>query len=207
VPDGPGGLLDWLARIEDSVAELRDQQRAGHERAAARELVIDRLHEENQRLRAGETQLLLRPILIDLQRLRNELLRESAALPEVVPAARVADLLRSLSVSVELTLERGGVTVIRPAVGDAFDPARHRAASATGAAGPEEDGTIAEVLGDGYLDTVTDRVVAPATVLVRRWAAVTGDKAKPTGGNAPVAGDKAKPTGDNDDQGDPGHGA
>jgi molecular chaperone GrpE len=174
-PDGPGGLLEWLSRIDNSMIAIQDELRAGNQRAAAREHVIDRLHEENQRLRAGETQLLLRPILTDLQRLRNELLRECSALPEVLPADRVADLLRSLSVSVELTLERGGIRVIRPTVGDSFDPARHRPMRVTEAATPDEDGTIVAVLGDGYLDTVTDRAVAPATVHVRRWTAPTGN--------------------------------
>lgn len=173
--DGPAELWEWLGRMESAMAAVRDELRAGNQRAAAREQIIDRLHAENQRLRAGETQLLLRPILTDLQRLRNELLRESAALPDVVTPDGLAALLSSLAMSVELTLERGGVQIIRPAVDDPFDPARHRAARVTDAAAPDLDGTIAEVLGDGYLDTVTDRALAPAAVLVRRWGPDTGD--------------------------------
>ena len=157
-------------RMEAALAGLREQVSRDHERAAARERIIDRLHEDNQKLRAGEGQLLLRPILVDLQRLRNDLLRqarEAVAMPGGQP---VAELLMSFAYSVELTLERGGVAVIRPAVGAPFEPARHRAVDTVAAATPESDGTIDAVTGDGYLDTVTDRVLAPATVLVRRWS-------------------------------------
>jgi molecular chaperone GrpE len=160
---------DRLARLESSLADVVAELRAGHERAAARERIIDRLHEDNQRLRAGEGQLLLRPILADLQRLRNELVRETAAVPEVVSGERLAALLSSLAVSIELTLERGGVRVIRPSADEPFDPARHRAARMVPAPHPDLDGTVAEVLADGYLDTVTDRAVTPAAVLVRQW--------------------------------------
>ncbi|MGH3533126.1 MAG: nucleotide exchange factor GrpE, partial [Pseudonocardiaceae bacterium] len=46
----------------------------------------------------------------------------------------------------------------------------HRAVKIVAAASPEEDGTIAAIVTDGYLNTSTDRVTAPACVHVRRWA-------------------------------------
>jgi len=163
---------DLAAQVAALAAELRDMRREMHgadERAAARERIIDRLHEDNQRLRAGDRQLVLRPVLTDLQRLRNDLLRQAGAVPGEMGGDAVGALLRSYAHSVELSLERGGVEVLRPAPGDPFDAARHRPQAVLPAPGPEADGTVADVLADGYFETVTERVLTPATVRVRRW--------------------------------------
>ncbi|GIJ48328.1 hypothetical protein Val02_52140 [Virgisporangium aliadipatigenens] len=154
-------------KIEAVLAEIRDQLVAGNARAAAREQIIDRLHAENQRLRSGELALLLRPILTDLQRLRNELL--AGAGDRQLSTRQVADLLGSYASSVELTLERGGVRVVRPELGLPFDPAAHRVVGIEPTGDRAADGTVAAVTADGYVDTATERVTLPATVRVYRW--------------------------------------
>lgn len=164
---------EWTERIGDELAALRAEVARDHERAAARERIIDRLHEDNQKLRAGERQLLLRPLLTDLQRLRHEMLRTAAGLPESFSGEQAAELLRSYAYNLELTLERGGIAVVAPVPGAAFDPSAQRAASAVDAADPSDDGTVAEVVLDGYHDTLTDRTVVPATVRVHRWTPVS----------------------------------
>jgi len=78
-------------------------------------------------------------------------------------------LLESFALSVELALERCGSVPIRPSVGAEFSAREHRAVKLVEAASPEEDGTIAAVMADGYLDTSTDRVTVPARVHVRCW--------------------------------------
>ena len=60
------------AAMDDPVA----QQAREHDRAKAREGGIDRLHEDTQRLRVGETRELLRPVLADLRWLRDDLLSQ-----------------------------------------------------------------------------------------------------------------------------------
>lgn len=169
-PDGPGAAAPLS---DDALVEvLRAMQRdlaAGNERAAARERVIDRLHDENQRLRAGERQGLLRPVVTDLQRLRDDLLTQAGALPGDFTGEQAADLLRSYAHSVALTLERAGVVPVRPHVGEAFDSRLHRASGTVEAAEPAADATIAAILRDGYRDTVSDRILSPATVRVARW--------------------------------------
>ena len=163
---------DLAAQVAALAAELRDmrlEMRGAGERAAARERIIDRLHEDNQRLRAGDRQLVLRPVLTDLQRLRNDLLRQADAVPGEMDGDAVGALLRSYAHSVELTLERGGVEVLHPAPGDRFDAARHRPQAVLPAPEPEADGTVADVLADGYFETTTDRVLTPAAVRLRRW--------------------------------------
>lgn len=169
---GMDRLVELAERAGQELAALRAEVARDHERAAARERIIDRLHEDNQKLRAGERHLLLRPLLTDLQRLRHELLRTAAALPESFSVAQAAELLRSYAYNLELTLERGGIAVVTPEPGALFDPSTHRAASAVEAADPAHHGTVAEVVLDGYQDTLTDRIVAPATVRVHRWTPV-----------------------------------
>lgn len=162
-----------LAALTSAVAAVRQELRAADERAASRERMIERLHEDNQKLRAGERRLVLLPVLTDLQRLRNDLLRQAASMPADMTADRMAGLLESYAHSVELTLERGGVAVQRPEPGDAFDGGRHRPDGVVPAPDPAADGRIAAVLADGYADAVTGRVLTPATVRVHRWTEPT----------------------------------
>jgi molecular chaperone GrpE len=165
-------LVELVAQAGQELVALRAEVARDHERAAARERIIDRLHDDNQKLRAGERHLLLRPLLTDLQRLRHELLRTAAALPESFSGEQAAELLRSYAYNLELTLERGGIAVVAPEPGATFDPSAQRAAGAVETADPAHDGTVAEVVLDGYHDTLTDRIVAPATVRVHRWTPV-----------------------------------
>ncbi|MBL7258032.1 nucleotide exchange factor GrpE [Paractinoplanes lichenicola] len=170
---GPDPVAERVAELTDllgrELPELRLQITRAHERAAAREQIIERLHDENQKLRAGERQLLLRPLLTDLQRLRHDILQTVARLPEEFGAEQTAKLLHSYAYSLELTLERGSIVVVTPEPGSAFDPAAQRAMGTVPATGPEQDGTVAEVITDGYLDVQTGRTTAPSAVRVHRW--------------------------------------
>lgn len=152
---------------------------AQNERAAARERTIDRLHEENQRLRSGERQLLLLPILTDLRRLRADLLRQAGSLPTELPTTQVASLLASFAYSVESTLDRCGVQVSSPEPGAPFDPRQHRAVDVLPAPGPEFDGTVAAVREEGYVDLTADRILHAAAVTVYRWTAPAAEPPAP----------------------------
>ncbi|MEU1684791.1 nucleotide exchange factor GrpE [Micromonospora sp. NPDC005707] len=166
-----GELVDVAERLGGELAGLRAEIARGQDRARAREQVIDRLHEENQRLRAGERLLLLRPLLTDLQRLRHDLLRTAAGLPPTFDAVAAADMLRTYAANLELTLERGGITVVAPAVGATFDPSTQRATATVPADDPGQDGRVADVVLDGYHDVEAGRTVVPAAVRVHRWTA------------------------------------
>ncbi|WP_199515164.1 nucleotide exchange factor GrpE [Nucisporomicrobium flavum] len=158
-----------LAELTAALTAVQQELRSADERAASRERIIDRLHEENQKLRAGERRLVLMPVLTDLQRLRNDLLRQAATVPPEMAGERVAQLLESYAHSVELTLERGGVAPVRPRTGEPFDGTRHRPTDVVEAPEPAADGRIAAVLADGYEETFSGRVLTPATVRVHRW--------------------------------------
>jgi molecular chaperone GrpE (heat shock protein) len=152
---------------------LSFQVAAEHDRAKAREAVIDRLHEENQVLRAGESRAFLRPVLTDLRQLRDDLLAQSRSVPTDVPAGQVTELLESYADSVAIILERYGVIAVSPRPREPFDPRLHRAA-ATATAEPELDGLIATVQRDGYADALAGTVLVPATVTVYRHAGAAG---------------------------------
>lgn len=172
------------ADLRGAVQLLRDQLRRADERAAAHDRLIERLHDENDKLRAGERHLLLRPIQTDLQRLRNDLIRQATSLPADFSTDKASALLTSFAFSVEMTLERCGIRVLRPEPGDAFDSASQRATGTVPAESAELDATVAELVTDGYLDTVAGRVVAPAAVRVRRWDPASAPIPAPTARSA-----------------------
>src|SRR5262249_54500748 len=150
VDSAASGSASPLERIATALTAVQSELAHANERAAARERVIDRLHEENQRLRAGERQLLLRPMAVDLYRLRNELLRQAATLPEDTDRTQAVNLLESFAYSVEQALERCEVYPICPPNGAEFDPQQHQATRGTvPVSDAEQDGRVAEVLADG----------------------------------------------------------
>jgi molecular chaperone GrpE len=166
--------LRAIKALHATIEGLASQVGREHDRAKAREGVIDRLHEEAQRLRAGEARELLRPVLADLRRLRDDLLGQARSVPETMSSDNVALLLESYADSVVMILERYGIIAVRPVPQAPFDPRRHRATGAVAAPEQGLDGMIAAVLADGYEDADTGATVAPARVTVYRHAAAEG---------------------------------
>jgi molecular chaperone GrpE (heat shock protein) len=175
LPDAPP---DPVAELAAAVAALTEQVREHHDRAAARERVIDKLHAEVERLRTGEQNLVLRPITTDLQNLRKDLLHQARTLPAELGRQQVADLLESFALSAEQALERCGSAPIHPAVGAEFSAREHRAVKVLPAEDPAQHERVAAVVSDGYLDTTTDRVTVPARVHVYRWSGETAQAAE-----------------------------
>jgi molecular chaperone GrpE len=155
--------------LAGTLAELVEQIQANNARAQARERVIDWLHQEVERLKRDEHSVLLRPVVTDLQHLRSDLLRQARTLPADIGRQQMVELLESFALSVEQALERCGRVPIRPSVGDGFSAREHRAVKLVPSSNSDEDGIIAEVVAEGYLDTHNDRVTVPARVHVLRW--------------------------------------
>lgn len=160
-----------LAAVESALAGLVDAVEGGGERAAARERVIDRQHREIERLRAVERVGSMRPVVTDLCRLRNDLLRQAATLPADATVERFTELLRSYADTVEESLDRCGVAVLPAAVGAAFEPGRQQVVGVVEVAEPELDGTIAVVVQDGYAEVDGGKVVAPTRITLHRAVA------------------------------------
>lgn len=155
--------------VEPGRTAAADRSAAG--RLASTDLIIARLEAEIDKLRKMDRHLLVRPFLIDLHRLRDDLLRQAKACQAgeaTMAAAEVSTLLESFAYTVEQMLVRGGVEIVRPEIGSPFDASRHRAAGTQPSTSGELDGTVAEVIREGYFDTTTDRALTTATVRVYR---------------------------------------
>lgn len=161
-----GETGELMAGLAASVRDLAEASQEYHARAQQREEVIDHLRSEVDRLRRGERRTLLRPLLTEMSRLRNDLLRQAAELPADFGAERAALLLRSYAESMGLALENSGVVSFAPDSGDAFDPRMHRRVGGQPTADPTLTGRIAHVRRDGYLDVDANSPVALAEVVV-----------------------------------------
>lgn len=152
--------------IAETLERLAASAERCHARAEQRERVIGHLHAEVDRLRQGERRGLLRPLLVEVCRLRSDLLRQAEGLPNDFDADRARLLLRSYADSIELALEDNGVAAYAPAPGDRFEPRLHRRVGGEPAGDPEHAGRIARVRRSGYLDLDTNMPMAPAEVVL-----------------------------------------
>lgn len=160
------GISAAVQGLATSVQRLATSSERDHTRAEQREGVIDHLHSEVDRLRRGERRGLLRPLLVEICRLRNDLLRQAEDLPSDFDAGQARVLLRSYAESVELTLEDSGVATFAPQERDRFEPRLHRRVGGEATSDPELAGRVARVRRSGYLDIDTDSPIAPAEVVL-----------------------------------------
>jgi molecular chaperone GrpE len=146
-----GELAERLGRIEEHLAGF-------HRRAAHRESVIDRLHEENQLLRAGLSRTVLEPVITDLIRLHDQLGREARRL---AADGQNADLTWSFADDVAQILERCGIDTFAADPGEPFDSARHHVLAVVSSGDESRNNTVAEVIAAGFTDRDSGRVRRP----------------------------------------------
>jgi molecular chaperone GrpE len=192
LPDQDAGLL---VTISGNVERLAAAAERYHARAEQREAVIDNLHAEVDRLRRGERRGLLRPVLVEVCRLRNDLLRQAEDLPADFDAERARLLLRSYADSMQLALEDNGVAAFAPEPGDRFEPRMHRRVGGEPTSDPGLAGSVARIRRDGYLDTDSGTPVAPAEVVLFT-AAGAGSPERPGSPAAPGDPGRRGPQGD-----------
>lgn len=166
-----------LAELSAAVRQVGDLSQRYHARAEQRESVIDFLRSELETLRRGERRGLLRPLLAEMCRLREDLIGQAATLPADFDAAKAAGLLRSYAETLELTLESNGVITYAPDDGDQFDPRLHRRVGGEASTDPALAGRIARVRRDGYLDIEANSSIMPAEVTVFTPARGAGGRA------------------------------
>ena len=153
------GLAGRLAKVEEQLAEF-------HRRAAHRESVIDRLHEENTELRSGLSRIILEPVVADLIRLYDELDRESRRLES---NAENWQLMRSFADDVALILDRCGIEVFSAQPGEPFQPDRHRPLAVVPCDDQARHNTVAEVLAAGFAERESGRVRRPVQARFHRY--------------------------------------
>lgn len=162
------GVANRLVAVEVALVALERRRDDESERAAARERVIERQHADIERMRVDERFGVLQPVLVDLGTLRNDLLRQAVTLPADLSVERMVTLLESFAASVEDTLLRCGVEPQPREVGVPFLPRHQRVARVVETDDAQRDGTVAEIVQDGYVETGGGRVVIPARVAVHR---------------------------------------
>jgi molecular chaperone GrpE len=167
-PDGDEPTLDQrlLAEISATVRELAVASERYHTRAQQREAVIDHLRAEIDLLRRGERRALLRPLLAEVCRLRDDLMRQADDLPDDFSVDRARLLLRSYAESAEIALENSGVTAFIPGDGEPFDPRMHRRVGGQPTSDHALHGCIAAVRRSGYMDIESGSPIAPADVVL-----------------------------------------
>ena len=146
-----GELAARLGRVEEQLAEF-------HRRSAHRELVIDRLHEENQELRGGFAKIILEPVVADLIRLDDQLTREVRRLESDGQDPR---LLWSFAEDIRQILDWCGIDVFSAEPGDPFDRDRHRPLAVVACQDESRHNTVAEVVAAGFAERETGRVRRP----------------------------------------------
>lgn len=170
-PDGPAarerdGADPALAELGARLAKVEEQLAEFHRRAAHRESVIDRLHEENTELRGGLSRIILEPVVADLIRLYDQLSRESLRLES---NTQDGQLMRSFADDVALILDRCGVEVFSAEPGDPFEPDRHRPLAVVACDDEARHNTVAEVLAAGFAERESGRVRRPVQARFHRY--------------------------------------
>jgi molecular chaperone GrpE (heat shock protein) len=128
-----------------AVLESLDSRLADSQRLLGRQAdLTDRLHAENQALRAGELRAAQAPLVRDLLRLHDDLSRMREA------AGEGGDDLRVVQATLLDTLARNGVESFAPQPEEPFDAALHSAAGVETTDDASLDRTVAEVLKPGF---------------------------------------------------------
>jgi molecular chaperone GrpE (heat shock protein) len=190
--DRPDSAL-LLVEISAGVRELAQSSERYHARAEQREAVIDHLRDEVERLRRGERRSLLRPLLVELCRLRNDLLGQAEGLPADFTPAQAAELLRSYADTVEQVLENGGVTAFEPDPDAPFDPRVHRRVGTEPTGDPALQGRIARVRRSGYLDVAAASPITAAEVVLYTAAAPAQTATRPQPDSVTETSEMAQP--------------
>jgi molecular chaperone GrpE len=147
----PAALSDGLAALQSGLDRLAAATEREHERAAHREKIIDRLHDDNQELRRGELQAMLDPIRTSLYRLHDMVRRESGRWADGAgDPAHVAPLLSAIADEIAEALARAGAERYTVEPGESFDPARHKPVDTVAVTDPALDGTVMAARGDGF---------------------------------------------------------
>ncbi|WP_233510913.1 nucleotide exchange factor GrpE [Actinomadura craniellae] len=173
LPADKGSHIGELAEIRAALAALTATVERDNERAAHREAIIDRLHEEVQALRRGELQVMYEPVRSALFRLHDMLRREATRWngPERPDPALVAPLLAAVTDEIAEALARTGIDRFEVTEGDHYDATRHRPVSTRPVTDPACHDTVLTAGSDGF--ERGGQVVRKAEVVIGRLHADT----------------------------------
>jgi hypothetical protein len=168
-----------LAALQSILDRLTAATEREHERAAHREQIIDRLHDDNQLLRRGELQAMLDPIRTALYRLHDMVRRESRRWDESAvdggeppDPAHVGPLLSAIADEIAETLARAGAERYTVEPGEPYDQARHRPVGTVPVTDAELDGAVVAAHTDGFEQG--EQVLRRAEVVIGKAAGARG---------------------------------
>jgi len=170
-PDASPQVLSSVARELGSVRNLLETHSWRLEELVRlgerREEMIDRLHEENQRLRAGEITHAQAPVI-------RELIRTYDLVLQLIGGSDTEDLSLVRRRLLD-AFEQVGLRAFEPADGEAFDHNHHQAVNAVLTAVEEENMTVVMTSRPGFV-RVGGEVVRPAEVQVRKYKPQASDQ-------------------------------
>ncbi len=132
-----------LGALAASLASLDERLQESQRLLARQSDLVDKLHAENQRLRAGELRAATLPLMRDLLRLHDDIGRLGG------DGERRQDL-EVVQISLLDALARNGITTFQPAVGEQFDPKQHSAAGVRETEDVNLDRSISDVIRVGF---------------------------------------------------------
>jgi molecular chaperone GrpE (heat shock protein) len=153
-----GRLLEQAEAVAEQVAEMVRLQRR-------HDTLVDRLHDENQRLRAGELAQAQAPLIRDLLRLHDDIVKLDGGGTTATGRSDLGPILKSLLG----ILDRAGVEPFTPELGAPFDPASQQGVGRVPAEDPSADRTVARTVRCGFRQ-VGGRVLRPADVDVYQFS-------------------------------------
>jgi molecular chaperone GrpE (heat shock protein) len=161
-----------LGVLTEAVGSLRDALAASLRTQEHQQALLDKIHDEKERLREAEQRRHRDPILRDLIQLSDTCLRTSRqwrARRDVSPetAEKVGAVLVDTAADVALILERQGIEDFAPMVDDQFQRGESKAVGTSPTTDPARDGLVAEVRKRGY--RLGDRVLRFSEVVVWRF--------------------------------------
>ncbi|HET8863592.1 MAG TPA: nucleotide exchange factor GrpE [Solirubrobacterales bacterium] len=146
-PPAPEPVQPDPAGLEAAVAGLDTRLEESHRLLARQTDLVDRLHAENQNLRAGELRNAQLPLLRDLLRLHDDVgrMRDAAE-----GSDGDTDDLRLVQESLLDILARNGVEPFAPGHGEPFDSRLHAAAGTEPTTDESLDRSVVEIVKGGF---------------------------------------------------------
>jgi molecular chaperone GrpE len=132
-------VLPELAHLAGVLASIEERLGESQRLLARQSDLADKLHAENQRLRAGELRAATLPLVRDLLRLHDDIGKLTAGQEET----QDLDLVR---VSLVDALARNGIGTFQPEPGEQFDPKQHSVAGVIKTEDASRDRAIAEIV-------------------------------------------------------------
>jgi molecular chaperone GrpE len=175
-PPAAGDALAVLGELAGRFDKVEGQLSEFHRRSAHRESLIDRLHEENQRLRSGVGRVVLEPVVADLIRLYDQLSREARRL-----GGQDERLLSSFAEDVAQILDRCGYEAFSAEPGDPFLRERHRPLAVVPCDDESGHNTVAEVVAAGFVERDTGRVRRPLHARFHQYSPERGETGQAPG--------------------------